>query len=65
MKEHNLTNISEKDFKQVYEIIKEIGQQERHFNTLNVTYKTLASTWLLAVFGGIGFVLTHSGKHYA
>ena|ERR1700674_537586 len=36
--------------------ITEIGLQERAFNTLQATYRTLASTWLLATFGAVGFV---------
>ncbi|MCF0039766.1 cupin domain-containing protein [Dyadobacter fanqingshengii] len=47
------------DTNRIVELIKEIGEQERHFNTLTGTYKTMASTWLLAVFGGIGFVLAN------
>ncbi|MFZ6013813.1 MAG: cupin domain-containing protein, partial [Bacteroidota bacterium] len=44
---------------EILDLIKEIGEQERHFNTLTGTYKAMASTWLLAVFGGIGFVLAN------
>ena len=47
-----------KNFDEVYQMVKEIGVQERHFNDLNSRYKTMASTWLIAVFGGCGFVLT-------
>ena len=36
--------------------IVEIGLQERAFNTLQATYRTLGSTWLLATFGGVGFM---------
>jgi hypothetical protein len=36
--------------------ITEIGLQERAFNTLQATYRTLASTWLLATFAAVGFV---------
>jgi hypothetical protein len=36
----------------------ELGLSERHFNTLQSSYRTLASTWLLAAFAGIGFVLS-------
>ena len=34
----------------------EIGLQERAFNTLQANYRALASTWLLATFGGVGFM---------
>ena len=31
--------------------------QCQHFNGLESTYRALASTWLLAAFGGIGYIL--------
>lgn len=37
----------------------EAGQYERHFNQLESTYRTLASTWLLATFAGIGFAIVN------
>src|SRR5829696_7297238 len=39
-------------------MIKEIGENERHFNQLVHQYSVLASTWLLGVFVAAGFVLT-------
>jgi hypothetical protein len=48
----------EKDL--IWKIYCELGQTERHFNTLQAQYRQMASTWLLAAFGGLGFVL--SGK---
>jgi hypothetical protein len=36
----------------------EIGQAERHYNTIQSNYRLLASTWTLACLAGIGFVLT-------
>ena len=36
----------------------EAGAYERHFNEIQSKYRALASTWLLAAFGGVGFVLT-------
>src|SRR5262249_13324069 len=39
------------------ELYKELGTYERHFNTVQGTCRTIASTWLLATIGGIGFVL--------
>lgn len=44
-------------FDRVWKIIQECGQYERHFNTLQGVYRGLASTWLLAMFAGIGFVV--------
>ena len=32
--------------------------EERHFDELESKYRALASTWVLATFVGIGFVLT-------
>ena len=39
----------------------EIGESERHFNNIQAKYRLLASTWLLASFAGIGFVLKDLG----
>jgi len=36
---------------------KSLTDQCEHFNSLESTYRTLASTWLLAAFAGIGFIL--------
>jgi|SRR5215217_1291503 len=41
-----------------WEILKEIGEFERHFNQLEHQYRLLASTWLLGVFVATGFVLS-------
>ena len=35
-----------------------IQAQELHFNSLCAGFKRMASTWLLATFGGIGFLLS-------
>ncbi|WP_405783191.1 hypothetical protein OG512_30380 [Streptomyces sp. NBC_01378] len=48
----------------------EIGIYERHFNELQSKYRTLSSTWLLATFAGIGFILAKNigfpgGKYVA
>lgn len=40
-----------------WEMYKSLVAQSEHFNGLESTYRTLASTWLLAAFGGIGFIL--------
>lgn len=48
-----------KDFdEQVWKLVTELAQEERHFNGVQHHYRILASTWLLALFGGIGFVLS-------
>ena len=36
----------------------EIGEAERHFNGIESTYRGLASTWVLASFGGMGFAVS-------
>jgi hypothetical protein len=46
------------DFDQLMEIYNHIGEEERHFNTLEVEYRKLASQWLLVSLGVIGFILT-------
>jgi hypothetical protein len=43
-------------------MIAEIGNQERAFNTLEASYTALASTWLLATFAGVGFILTNQPR---
>jgi len=48
------------DFDEVWQIIKEIGTSERHFNGLQHQYRVLASTWILAVFAAAGFILINN-----
>jgi len=43
----------------VWKIILELGENERHFNQLQHQYRMMASTWLLAMFGGVGFAVSH------
>src|ERR1041384_3845978 len=40
-----------------WDILRELGASERHFNNLEAEYRTLASIWLLAGFSGAGFIL--------
>ncbi|MGY1695405.1 hypothetical protein ACI780_10870 [Geodermatophilus sp. SYSU D00814] len=42
-------------------MIVEIGLYERHFNQMQSTYRTLASTWLLGLFAAAGFLLGKEG----
>lgn len=44
----------------VWDRLKEAGEFERHFNQLQAGYRTLASTWLLATFAGVGFTLINN-----
>lgn len=43
-----------------WEIIKTITEAEHHFNNLCFKIRTLASTWLLATFAGVGFLISKS-----
>ena len=45
-------------FDQLMKIYDHIGDEERHFNTLELEYRKLTSQWLLVSLGAIGFVLT-------
>ena len=42
------------------ELFKELGTYERHFNQMQNVCRGFASTWLLAVFGGFGYLITHN-----
>ena len=55
---NNLSEIPRDQFERVWGFVKELNDQEKHFNQLQSGYRTLASTWLLAAFAGVGFVLT-------
>lgn len=41
----------------IWPMVTEIGKAEREFNSLQSSYRKLASTWLFAVFGALGFLL--------
>jgi len=45
-------------FEQLMAIYNHIGEEERHFNGLELEYRKLASHWLLATLGAIGFLLS-------
>jgi hypothetical protein len=45
-------------FDQLMEIYNHIGEEERHFNSLELEYRKLTSHWLLVSLGAIGFVLS-------
>lgn len=44
-------------FESVWKIVQECGEEERHFNQLQSVYRGIASTWLLATFGGVGYLM--------
>lgn len=50
--------IDDEKFERVWKVFTEFGITERHFNELESRYRNLASTWLLAVFAGFGFIIT-------
>jgi hypothetical protein len=58
----SLESVDHVTFHRVWQVICEIGKAERHFNSLQRTYRALASTWLLAAFGAAGFVLEKLGN---
>jgi hypothetical protein len=45
------------DLALAWDVLKELGKSERHFNDLETEYRKLASIWLLAAFAGMGFIL--------
>ena len=51
------TEAGKLDIELAWDILKELGSAERHFNTLEAEYRKLASIWLLAGFAGMGFIL--------
>jgi len=53
-----IERVDDKLFERVWKLVTEIGVQERHFNGLQSTYRYMASAWLLATFGAMGFALT-------
>ena len=50
--------IDDELYLRVWEVVKTLDEREKHFNDLQAEYRSLASTWLLAAFAGIGFVLS-------
>ena len=46
------------------EIYKELGTYERHFNQMQNVCRSLASTWLLATFAGIGYIFERTSTPY-
>lgn len=45
------------DFEKKLEMLKLITSSEHHFNNLTFNIRALASTWLLATFAGVGWIL--------
>jgi hypothetical protein len=53
-----LDTVDKELFDRIWSIYTEMGTEERHFNELQSTYRALASTWLLATFAAVGFLLS-------
>lgn len=45
-------------FPQLMAIYNHVGEEERHFNIIELEYRKLASQWLLVSLGAIGYVIT-------
>jgi hypothetical protein len=56
--DESLRNVDEKLFDRVWSVMLDLTEQERHFNTLQSNYRTLASTWLLATLAGVGILFS-------
>jgi hypothetical protein len=50
------------DLALAWDVLKELGASERHFNNLEAEYRKLASIWLLAAFAGMGFILKENSQ---
>lgn len=50
-------NADEQEYKRIWEIYAQSIASMEHFNGTQAEYRKLASTWLLAALGAIGFVL--------
>lgn len=50
--------MDEAERKLVWEAYKSLSDGQNHFNDLENKYRTLAATWMLAYFAGVGFLLT-------
>jgi hypothetical protein len=55
---HAIAHVGDQEFDHVWKALELCTAGERHFNELESRYRTLASTWLLAAFGGAGFVVS-------
>ena len=53
----DIVEVKKETFDRIWKIVEEIGEEERHFNDIQVRYRNMASAWLLATFGAIGFVV--------
>ena len=53
----DLQNVDKDLFDRAWRVVQECGEEERHFNQLQSVYRGVASTWLLATFAAVGYLL--------
>jgi hypothetical protein len=53
---------SENERERIFKAYCELGQIERSHSNIQSSYRTLASTWMLAAFAGIGVVISTKGE---
>jgi hypothetical protein len=53
-----LAAVNAAEFERAWQMYSDLRESEFHFNQLQTEYRKLASTWLLATFGAVGFVTT-------
>jgi hypothetical protein len=53
-----INDVNSDTFERVLKLVQEIGVYERHFNSLQANCRGIASAWLLATFGALGFCLS-------
>lgn len=51
---------ADSELERAWKMIIELRATEQHFNTIKAQVRTLASSWLLAGFGAMGFLLTEN-----
>lgn len=54
----NIKEKKERSFDEVMKLIQHIGDEERHFNSLELEYRKLTSQWLLVSIAAMGFIFT-------
>jgi hypothetical protein len=53
---------SENERERIFKAYCELGQIERSHSNIQSSYRTLASTWMLAAFAGIGVIISTKGE---
>lgn len=53
-----IDTVEEKEFQRVWKLYSQCFKDKNHFNQIQSEYRKLASTWLLAAFGAIGYIMT-------